>query len=56
MAVEDDRIFGLTDEEREMLREFAEQLRNRAVRNRVAREALDRAADGLDRAASAPPD
>ena len=49
------RIFGLTDEEREMLREFAVQLRGRTVRNQVAQKALDRAADELDRVASSPP-
>ena len=48
------RIFGLTDEEREMLREFATQLRGRTVRNQVARKALDRAADELEQVASSP--
>lgn len=48
------RIFGLTDDERDMLREFAAQLRNKAVRNKVAREALDLAADQLDQAAATP--
>lgn len=48
------RIFGLTDEERAMLREFAVQLRGRPVRNQVAREALDRAAEELDRVAGSP--
>lgn len=48
------RIFGLTDEEREMLREFAVQLRGRVVRNQVAQRALDGAADELDRVASSP--
>lgn len=46
------RIFRLTDEERQMLREFALQLRGRNVRNQVARKALDSAADELDRVAS----
>ena len=48
------RIFGLTDEERDMLREFAARLRSKVVRNQVARKALDRAADELDQAAAAP--
>jgi hypothetical protein len=48
------RIFGLTEEERAMLREFAAQLRGRPVRNQVARAALDRAADELDQAAESP--
>ena len=39
-----------------MLREFAAQLRGRAVRNAVARAALDRAAIELDRAAESPQD
>ena len=48
------RIFGLTDEERDMLREFAARLRSKVVRNQVARKALDRAADELDQAAATP--
>ena len=48
------RIFGLSEEERAMLRELAAQLRGRAVRNAVARAALDRAAIELDRAAETP--
>ena len=47
-------IADLTDEERDMLRAFAERLRARAVRNQVARDALDRAADQLDRVADTP--
>jgi hypothetical protein len=54
VAIGSGRILGLTDEERDMLREFAVQLRGRVVRNQVAREALDRAADQLDQAASLP--
>lgn len=48
------RIFDLTEEERDLLREFAERLRDHSVRNPVAREALDRAADELERAAALP--
>lgn len=42
----------LTPDERALLYEFAERLRARKVRNPVARQALDRAADELSRAAS----
>ncbi len=47
-------IVALTTEEREMLREFADQLRDHTVRNPVAREALDRAAEQLELAAASP--
>ncbi len=47
-------IVALTTEEREMLREFADQLRDHNVRNPVAREALDRAAEQLERVAASP--
>lgn len=49
-------IADLTEEEREMLREFAGQLRDQDVRNPVAREALDRAAEQLEQVASSFPD
>jgi hypothetical protein len=49
-----DGIVALTTEEREMLREFADQLRDHNVRNPVAREALDRAAEQLERVAASP--
>jgi len=54
-------IAFLIEEERAMLREFAETLRGHDVRNPVAREALDRAAEQLERVAAdrqddAPPD
>lgn len=45
-------IAFLTDEERAMLREFADTLRRRIVRNPVARQALDRAAEQLERVAA----
>lgn len=48
------RIADLSECEREMLREFADQLRRRDVSNPVAREALDRAADELERVAATP--
>ena len=48
------RILDLTEEERDLLREFAERLRDHSVRNPVAREALDRAAAELERAAALP--
>lgn len=48
------RIFDLTEVERDLLREFAERLRDHSVRNPVAREALDRAAAELERAAALP--
>ena len=51
-----DRIVALTEEERVMLHEFARQLRDHDVSNPVARAALDRAAEQLQRAAVAPPD
>ena len=47
-------IADLSETERAMLREFAVQLRRRDVQNPVAREALDRAADELERAAADP--
>lgn len=47
-----DGIVALTMEEREMLREFADQLRDHNVRNPVARDALDRAADQIERVAA----
>lgn len=54
-------IAFLTEEERAMLREFAETLRGHDVRNPVARNALDRAAEQLEQVAAnrqddAPPD
>lgn len=49
-------IVALTEEERVMLHEFARQLRDHDVSNPVARAALDRAAEHLQRAAVAPPD
>lgn len=48
------RIADLSESEREMLREFADQLRRRDVRSPVAREALDHAADELERVAATP--
>ena len=47
-----DAIAILTEEERQMLREFAERMRGHDVYNPVAREALDRAAEQLERIAS----
>ena len=47
-------IAALTEEECEMLREFAGRLRDHDVHNPVAREALDRAAEQLERASVSP--